>query len=207
MNSNESCRTCAPFGFHSASVRRASTEAHTDAIGGWDRDTDTVELTIKTLFNHLVTGEFGPPANSLRMPYVRVEPQSADEFSALRTAGEARRSSPGIFRGAALQPGNIPGIFREYSEARHSSPGIFRGVALQPGNIPGIFQGALLQPGNIPGIFRECSKVLHSSPEYSEVRHSSPGIFRGYSRNIPRLHSGSEGHGSEAKSSLGALNF
>eukprot|EP00959_Pyramimonas_sp_CCMP1952_P303448 6350273-Pyramimonas_sp.AAC.3 len=39
-------------------------------------DMVTVELTIKTLSSHLVTGGFDSPVNSSRAPYVRVEPPS-----------------------------------------------------------------------------------------------------------------------------------
>eukprot|EP00959_Pyramimonas_sp_CCMP1952_P082683 1727878-Pyramimonas_sp.AAC.1 len=37
-------------------------------------DTDTVELTVKTLLRRLVTRKFNSPTNSLRAPYFRVEP-------------------------------------------------------------------------------------------------------------------------------------
>eukprot|EP00976_Prorocentrum_cordatum_P094390 1189764-Prorocentrum_minimum.AAC.2 len=37
-------------------------------------DTDTVELTIKTLLSHLITRTCNLPTNSLRTPYVHVEP-------------------------------------------------------------------------------------------------------------------------------------
>eukprot|EP00976_Prorocentrum_cordatum_P095135 1190064-Prorocentrum_minimum.AAC.4 len=42
-------------------------------------DTDTVELTVKTLLSHLITREFNSPTNSLRTQYVRVEPYPALE--------------------------------------------------------------------------------------------------------------------------------
>eukprot|EP00976_Prorocentrum_cordatum_P036156 735733-Prorocentrum_minimum.AAC.1 len=43
---------------------------------GTGLDTGTVESTIKTSLSHL-TGEFCSPTNSLRAPYVRVEPRSS----------------------------------------------------------------------------------------------------------------------------------
>eukprot|EP00976_Prorocentrum_cordatum_P089488 1187744-Prorocentrum_minimum.AAC.1 len=41
-------------------------------------DTDTVKLTVKPLFSHLVTREFNSPTNSLRTSYVRVEPRDGE---------------------------------------------------------------------------------------------------------------------------------
>eukprot|EP00959_Pyramimonas_sp_CCMP1952_P024201 508009-Pyramimonas_sp.AAC.1 len=40
-------------------------------------DTDTVELAVKTLSSHLITRESDSPTESLRTPYVRVEPHSS----------------------------------------------------------------------------------------------------------------------------------
>ena len=37
-------------------------------------NTDTVELTVKTLLRHLITRECKSPTNSVRTPYVCVEP-------------------------------------------------------------------------------------------------------------------------------------
>eukprot|EP00959_Pyramimonas_sp_CCMP1952_P376739 7890640-Pyramimonas_sp.AAC.1 len=37
-------------------------------------DTDTVEVTVKTLLSHLVTRKFNSPTIVLRTAYVRVEP-------------------------------------------------------------------------------------------------------------------------------------
>ena len=37
------------------------------------RDTDTVELPVKTLLSQLITQEFNSPADSLRAPDIRVD--------------------------------------------------------------------------------------------------------------------------------------
>eukprot|EP00959_Pyramimonas_sp_CCMP1952_P450463 9432160-Pyramimonas_sp.AAC.1 len=48
------------------------------ALFGSALDTDTAEVTVKTLLSHLVTREFNSLTNSLRTPYVRVEPYIAN---------------------------------------------------------------------------------------------------------------------------------
>eukprot|EP00959_Pyramimonas_sp_CCMP1952_P374741 7848305-Pyramimonas_sp.AAC.2 len=48
-------------------------QSDTGNLTAW-LDTDTVELTDKTLSTHLVAREFNSPTNSLRTPHVRVEP-------------------------------------------------------------------------------------------------------------------------------------
>eukprot|EP00959_Pyramimonas_sp_CCMP1952_P107129 2239787-Pyramimonas_sp.AAC.1 len=52
---------------------KAAKSDQSDA-GSAGLDPGTVESTIKTLLSHLITGEFNSPANSVRTPWVRVEP-------------------------------------------------------------------------------------------------------------------------------------
>eukprot|EP00976_Prorocentrum_cordatum_P012739 254522-Prorocentrum_minimum.AAC.1 len=51
---------------------RASKRTNT----GLGLDTDTVELTVKTLLSHLITRKCNFPASTLRAAYVRVQPEA-----------------------------------------------------------------------------------------------------------------------------------
>ena len=60
-------------------------------------DTDTVKRTVKRLSSHLVTLErFNYPANSVRTPYVRVEP-SETASQRPRHGGDSQRDVKGYY--------------------------------------------------------------------------------------------------------------
>eukprot|EP00976_Prorocentrum_cordatum_P087094 1186767-Prorocentrum_minimum.AAC.5 len=81
--------------------------------GVWDDyftlglDTDTAQLTVKTLSSHLITGEFNSPPNSLQAPYVRAEPYFTP---CTRLAGYRRRGwRAGVLRPALADTGRATG--------------------------------------------------------------------------------------------------